>query len=61
LEVLIALTIVGVSMTLLWQTKNNQAVFNETLHKKFANERLEHDRAILKHLGLLTKIDLEGY
>ena len=61
LEVLLALTIVGVSMALLWQTKNNQAVFNKTLHENFATERLHHDRAILKQLGLSITLDMDGY
>ena len=61
LEVLVALTIIGVSMTLLWQTKNNQAVFNKTLHEKFATERFDHDLAILKQFGLLNKLNMEGY
>jgi type II secretory pathway pseudopilin PulG len=61
LEVLLSLSVIGVAMVILWQSRINQNFFNEELQTKFSTERLQHDKAILSELNISKKLLMYGY
>ena len=61
LEVLVSLSILGIAMALLWEARVNQSLFDQELHKRFATDRLTHDREILLELKMSNKLLKYGY
>ena len=61
LEVLVSLSILGMAMALLWDARVNQSLFDQELHKRFATDRLTHDREILLELKMSNKLLKYGY
>jgi hypothetical protein len=49
------------AMALLWDARVNQSLFDQELHKRFATDRLTHDREILLELKMLNKLSKYGY
>ena len=56
MEVLIGLTILGVTLLLFWQSYNNQIQINEKLTNSYAIDRLEYDVKILNENRISMKI-----
>ena len=61
LEVLVSLSILGIAIALLWEARVNQSLFDQELHKRFATDRLTHDREILLELKMSNKLLKYGY
>lgn len=61
LEVLIALTIVGVAVGLFWNAKLANVHFHKRILGHLAAERLVNDAKILSEVGQPEFLELEGY
>ena len=61
MEVLIGLTILGITLLLFWQSYNNQIQINEKLANAYAVDRLEYDVKILKEINKLNELSQNSY
>ena len=61
MEVLIALTIMGVVVGLFWNAKLANAEFHSQIMENLASERLVHDAKILLEINETELIELDGY
>ena len=61
MEVLIGLTILGVTLLLFWQSYNNQVQINEKLTNAYAIDRLEYDVKILNEIKKLAELSQSSY
>jgi len=61
LEVLVALTIVGIASVIYWESTIRTQAFNKQISQKFGLERLVHDFKILQTENMTQNLDLEGY
>ena len=61
MEVLIGLTILGVTLLLFWQSYNNQVQINEKLTNAYAIDRLEYDVKILNEIKKLDELSQSSY
>ena len=61
MEVLIGLTILGITLLLFWQSYNNQIQNNEKLANAYAVDRLEYDVKILKEINKLNELSQNSY
>ena len=61
MEVLIALTIVGITLLLFWQSYNNQIQINAKLMNAYAVDRLEYDVKILKKISKMNELSQGSY
>ena len=61
MEVLIGLTILGVTLLLFWQSYNNQVQINEKLTNAYAIDRLEYDVKILSEIKKLDELSQSSY
>ena len=61
MEVLIGLTILGVTLLLFWKSYNNQLQINEKLTNAYAIDRLEYDVKILNEIKKLSELSQSSY
>ena len=61
MEVLIGLTILGITLLLFWQSYNNQTQIGEKLANSYATDRLEYDVKILNKIGKLSELSQDSY
>ena len=61
MEVLIGLTILGITLLLFWQSYNNQIQIGEKLANSYATDRLEYDVKILNKIGKLSELSQDSY
>ena len=61
IEVLIGLTILGITLLLFWQSYNNQVQINEKLTNAYAVDRLEYDVKVLKEIKKLNELSQSSY
>ena len=61
IEVLIGLTILGITLLLFWQSYNNQVQINEKLTNAYAIDRLEYDVKVLKEIKKLNELSQSSY
>ena len=61
MEVLIGLTILGITLLLFWQSYNNQIQIGEKLANSYAIDRLEYDVKILNKIGKLRELSQGSY
>ena len=61
MEVLIGLTILGVTLLLFCQSYNNRIQMNEKLTNAYAVDRLEYDVKILKEINKLNELSQNSY
>ena len=61
MEVLIGLTILGITLLLFWQSYNNQIQIGEKLANSYATDRLEYDVKILNKIGKLSELSQGSY
>ena len=61
MEVLIGLTILGITILLFWQSYNNQVQINEKLTNAYAIDRLEYDVKVLKEIKKLNELSQSSY
>ena len=61
MEVLIGLTILGITLLLFWQSYNNRIQINEKLMNVYAIDRLEYDLKILKEINKLNELNQNSY
>ena len=61
MEVLIGLTILGITLLLFSQSYNNQVQINEKLKNAYAIDRLEYDVKILKEIKKLNELSQSSY
>ena len=61
MEVLIGLTILGITLLLFWQSYNNQVQINEKLTNAYAVDRLEYDVKVLKEIKKLNELSQSSY
>jgi len=61
MEVLIALTILGITLLLFWQSYNNQIQINAKLMNAYVSDRLEYDVKILKEINKLNELSQSSY
>ncbi len=61
MEVLIGLTILGITLLLFWQSYNNQLQINEKLTNAYAIDRLEYDVKVLKEIKKLNELSQSFY
>ena len=61
MEVLIGLTILGITLLLFWQSYNNQIKIGEKLANSYAIDRLENDAKILNKIGKLSELSQGSY
>ena len=61
MEVLIGLTILGITLLLFWQSYNNQLQINEKLTNAYAIDRLEYDVKVLKEIKKLNELSQTYY
>ena len=61
MEVLIGLTILGITLLLFWQSYNNQVQINEKLTSAYAIDRLEYDVKVLKEIKKLNELSQSSY
>ena len=61
MEVLIGLTILGITLLLFWQSYNNQVQIGEKLANSYAIDRLENDAKILNKIGKLSELSQGSY
>ena len=61
MEVLIGLTILGVTLLLFWKSYNNQLQINEKLTNAYAIDRLEYDVKILSEIKKLDELSQSSY
>ena len=61
MEVLIGLTILGITLLLFWQSYNNQVQIGEKLANSYAIDRLEYDVKILKEIKKLNELSQTYY
>ena len=61
MEVLIGLTILGITLLLFWQSYNNQVQIGEKLANSYAIDRLENDVKILKKISKLNELSKSSY
>ena len=61
LEVLIALTIIGIASVIYWESSTRQKKLHILISQSFALERLIHDARILQSEKLIQTLDLKGY
>ena len=61
MEVLIGLTILGITLLLFWQSYNNQIQINAKLMNAYAFDRLEYDVKILKEINKLNELNQNSY
>ena len=60
-EVLIGITILGITLLLFWQSYNNQIQIGEKLANSYATERLEYDVKLLNKIGQLSELSQDSY
>ena len=61
MDVLIGLTILGITLLLFWQSYNNQIQINAKLMNAYAFDRLEYDVKILKEINKLNELNQSSY
>ena len=61
MEVLIGLTILGITLLLFWQSYNNQVQINEKLTNAYAIDRLEYDLKVLKEISKMNELSQGSY
>ena len=61
MEVLIGLTILGITLLLFWQSYNNQVQIGEKLANSYAIDRLEYDVKVLKEIKKLNELSQSSY
>ena len=61
MEVLIGLTILGITLLLFWQSYNNQLQIGEKLANSYAIDRLKNDVKILKKISKLNELSQGSY
>ena len=61
MEVLIGLTILGITLLLFWQSYNNQLQINEKLTNAYTIDRLEYDVKILNEIKKLDELSQSSY
>ena len=61
MEVLIALTILGITLLLFWQSYNNQIQINAKLMNAYALDRFEYDVKILKEINKIHQLSQNSY
>ena len=61
MEVLIGLTILGITLLLFWQSYNNQIQINEKVMNAYAVDRLGYDVKILKEINKLNELSQNSY
>ena len=61
MEVLIGLTILGITLMLFWQSYNNQVQINEKLTNAYAIDRLEYDLKVLKEISKMSELSQGSY
>ena len=61
MEVLIGLTILGITLLLFWQSYNNQLQINEKLTNAYAIDRLEYDLKVLKEISKMNELSQGSY
>lgn len=61
MEVLIGLTILGITLLLFWQSYNNQIQIGEKLANSYATDRLEYDVKLLNKIGQLSELSQDSY
>ena len=61
MEVLIGLTILGITLLLFWQSYNNQIQIGEKVANSYATDRLEYDVKILNKIGKLSELSQDSY
>ena len=61
MEVLIGLTILGITLLLFWQSYNNQVKIGEKLANSYAIDRLEYDVKVLKEIKKLNELSQTSY
>ena len=61
MEVLIGLTILGITLLLFWQSYNNQVQIGEKLANSYAIDRLEYDVKVLKEIKKLNELSQTSY
>ena len=61
MEVLIGLTILGITLLLFWQSYKNQIQIGEKLANSYAIDRLENDVKTLKKIGKLNELSQGSY
>ena len=61
MEVLIGLTILGITLLLFWQSYNNQIQIGEKLANSYAIDRLEYDVKILKKISKMNELSQSSY
>ena len=61
MEVLIGLTILGITLLLFWQSYNSQIQIGEKLANSYATDRLEYDVKILNKIGKLSELSQDSY
>ena len=60
-EVLIGLTILGITLLLFWQSYNNYFQIGKKLANSYAIDRLENDVKILKKISKLNELSRGSY
>ena len=61
MEVLIGLSILGITLLLFWHSYNNQVQIGEKLANSYATDRLEYDVKILNKIGKLNELSQGSY
>jgi Tfp pilus assembly protein PilE len=61
MEVLIGLTILGITVLLFWQSYNNQLQINQKIANTYAFDRLKYDVGILKQINKMNKLKQKSY
>ena len=61
MEVLIGLTILGITLLLFWQSYNNQIQIGEKLANFYAIDRLEYDVKMLNKISKLNELSQGSY
>ena len=61
MEVLIGLTILGITLLLFWQSYNNQIQIGKKLANSYAIDRLEYDVKVLKEIKKLNELSQTSY
>ena len=60
-EVLLGLTILGITLLLFWQSYNNYLQIGKKLANSYAIDRLENDVKILKKISKLNELSRGSY
>ena len=61
MEVLIGLTILGITLLLVWESVNNHFQIGVKLANSYATDRLEYDVKILNKIGKLSELSQGSY